>query len=69
MMTDYVGSSRAPPTHIPSFTKIGHCGLIREAKVYLWCWWKIGKLCAKWGSPYKLPFQIPVLLLIGSEPS
>ena len=23
---------------IPSFTKIGHCILIREAKVYLWCW-------------------------------
>ena len=25
-----------PTTHIPSFTKIGHCVLIREAKIYLW---------------------------------
>ena len=35
--TDHVSSTCGPTTHIPSFTKIGHCVLIREAKVYLWC--------------------------------
>ena len=37
--TDHMGSTCAPTTHIPSFTKIGYCVLIREAKIYLFCWW------------------------------